>query len=371
MPSPPLLSTLRLNRALLARQLLLRRRRISPLDAVEHLVGIQSQSPRAAYVGLWTRVAGFRPEALERLMLERSVVRVALMRSTIHLVSARDCLALRELVQPAIGRASRHSAARRAAGIDDAALARTGRALLEAEPRTFKELGALLRERWPACDADALAMGVRETVPLVQIPPRGLWHHGGVPAHAAAEAWLRGVPPARISMADLVRRYLAAYGPASVLDAQTFTGLTGLREVFDGLRPGLRTFHDENGGELFDLPDAPRPTGRARTPVRFLPEFDNILLSHARRERILPEGTMSLLSLGNGLKPAFLVDGFVAGTWKLRTARRSTRLEVKPFAPLPAAARRQLEDEGRRLLAFAARGAESTRFVLTPGTSRP
>ena len=358
MPSQPVLSTLRLNRALLARQLLLRRRRISALEAVEHLVGIQSQSPRAAYVGLWTRVFGFRPEALERLMLERSVVRVALMRSTIHLVSARDCLALRELVQPAIGRSSRHSAARRAAGVDDAELARAGRALLEAAPRTFRELGTLLKDRWPACDADALAMGARETLPLVQIPPRGLWHRGGVPSHAAAETWLSGIDARQISMADLVRRYLAAYGPASVLDAQTFTGLTGLREVFDGLRPELRTFHDEDGGEVFDVPGAPRPTGRGRAPARFLPEFDNILLSHARRERILPGGTTSLLSLGNGLKPAFLVDGFVAGTWKLRTARRSTTLEVKPFAPLPVAARRELEEEGRRLLAFAARGAE-------------
>jgi winged helix DNA-binding protein len=364
MPSPPVLSRLRLNRALLARQLLLRRRRISAFDAVEHLVGMQSQSPRAAYVGLWTRVVGFRPEALERLMVERSVVRVALMRSTIHLVSARDCLALRDLVQPAIARPSRHSAARRAAGVDDDELARAGRALLDAEPQTFRELGALLSERWPACAADALAMGVRETVPLVQIPPRGLWHRGGVPSHAAAETWLSGTDTRRISMADLVRRYLAAYGPASVLDAQTFTGLTGLRDVFDGLRPELRTFRDEAGGELFDLADAPRPMGRTHAPVRFLPEFDNILLSHARRERILPDGAMSLLSLGNGLKPAFLVDGFVAGTWRLRTARRSADLEVTPFEPLPAAARRELEDEGRRLLAFAARGAERTTITI-------
>ena len=364
MASSPVLSTLRLNRALLARQLLLRRRRITPLDAVEHLVGIQSQAPRAAYVGLWTRVAGFRPQALERLMLDRSVVRVALMRSTIHLVSAHDCLPLRDLVQPAISRPSRHAAARRAAGVEDDELAQRARALLDAEPRTLRELGELLRERWPACDADALAMGVRENVPLVQIPPRGLWDRGGVPSHAAAETWLGDSRARRISMADLVRRYLAAYGPASVQDAQTFTGLTGLRAVFEGLRPDLRTFRDEAGGELFDVANAPRPMGRTRAPVRFLPEFDNILLSHARRERILPAGTMSLLSLGNGLRPGFLVDGFVAGTWKLRAARRSTTLEVKPFARLPAATRRELEDEGRRLLAFAAGGAERTTFAV-------
>lgn len=364
MASSPVLSTVRQNRALLARQLLLRRRRISPLGAVEHLVGIQSQAPRAAYVGLWTRVAGFRPETLERLMLDRSVVRVALMRSTIHLVSARDCLPLRDLVRPAIARPSRHSAARRAAGVPDDDLARAGRALVDAEPRTFRELGSLLQERWPVCDADALAMGVRELVPLVQVPPRGLWHRGGAPAHAAAETWLSGVQPARISIAGLVRRYLAAYGPATVLDAQTYTGLTGLREVFERLRPDLRKFRDEEGGELFDLPDAPRPAARTRAPARFLPEFDNILLSHARRDRILPEGTMSLLALGNGLRPAFLVDGFVAGTWKLHATRRLTTLEVRPFEPLPVAARRELEDEGRRLLAFAVRGAERTAFSV-------
>ena len=365
MASSPVLSTVRLNRALLARQLLLRRRRISALDAVEHLVGIQSQAPRAAYVGLWTRVAGFRPETLERLMLDRSVVRVALMRSTIHLVSARDCLPLRDLVQAAIARPSRHSAARRAAGVADADLERAGRALVDAEPRTFRDLGALLQERWPACDADALAMGVRELVPLVQIPPRGLWHRGGVPTLATAETWLDGVRHAEMPMALLVRRYLAAYGPATVLDAQTFTGLTGLGEVFERLRPELRIFRDEAGSELFDLPDAPRPTGRTRAPARFLPEFDNILLSHARRDRILPEGTMSMLSLGNGLRPAFLVNGFVAGTWKLHATRRSTTLEAKPFEHLSVGARRELEDEGARLLAFAARGAEQTTFVLT------
>ena len=204
-------------------------------------------------------------------------------------------------------------------------------------------------------------------MPLVQVPPRGLWHRGGVPTVAAAETWLKGVAQDQLSMAGLVRRYLAAYGPATVLDAQAFTGLTGLRDVFEQLRPELAMFRDESGGELFDLPDAPRPTARTRPPVRFLPEFDNILLSHARRERILPEGTMSLLALGNGLRPAFLVDGFVAGTWRLRTTGRSTTLEVAPFERLSASARRELEDEGRRLLAFAARGSETAfSFAITP-----
>jgi hypothetical protein len=358
------LSPRRLNRALLARQLLLRRRRVAPLAAVEHLVGIQAQTPRAAYTGLWTRLAGFRPEALEQLMLDREVVRVALMRSTIHLVSARDCLPLRALVQPAISRASRHSAARRAAGVSDDELERAGRRLVEQEPRTFRELGTLLGKRWPDCDPDALAMGVRELVPLVQVPPRGLWSRGGVPAHAAAESWLAGVRSAPLSREGLVRRYLAAYGPASVRDAQTFAGITGLRDAFEELRPELTTFRDEAGLELFDIPDAPRPAARTRAPVRFLPEFDNILLSHAKRDRILPDGTVSLLSLGNGLKPAFLVDGFVAGTWRLTTSGRTATLDVSPFEPLSLARRQEIEAEAGRFLAFAARGAKRTELAL-------
>ena len=360
----PVLSQRRLNRILLARQLLLARRRMPVPAVVEHLVGMQSQSPRSAYIGLWARVSGFRPEALERLMLSRDAVRIVVMRSTIHLVTARECLALRELVQTAVARTSRHTNLRRHAGVNEAELAEAGRELVAAEPRTFAELGELLHARWPACDSTALAMGVRELVPLVQVPPRGLWTRGGEARHADAVAWLDGKPREQITLEGLLLRYLAAYGPASIPDAQAFTGLTGLRDVVERLRPQLRTFQDDVGRELFDLPDAPLPTARTRAPVRFLPEFDNVLLSHADRRRILPAGTLSLLSLGNGLKPALLVDGFVAGSWRLRRIRRSVTLEVRPFDPLGPRAREQVEGEGRQLLAFAAPKAERTAIAI-------
>jgi hypothetical protein len=332
---------------------------VSPLAAIEHLVGLQSQSPRAGYVGLWARLSGFRAEQLEQLMLDRRAVRIALMRSTVHLVSARDCLPLRSLVQPAIARTSRHTNLRRTAGVADAPLAAAGRQLLADQPRTFHELGDLLHERWPDCPAEALAMGVRELVPLVQVPPRGLWRTGGAVRVANAEAWL---PPSaaagRLAIGELVRRYLAAYGPASVRDVQAFTGLTGLRRVLEELRPQLLTFRDESACELFDIPGAPLPAARRTAPVRFLPEFDNVLLSHADRSRILPEGTMSLLSLGNGLRPAFLVDGFVAGSWRLVRRGSSAVLEVRPFEPPAAPLRRELAAEAKRLLAFSAADAE-------------
>ena len=365
MPDPDVLPPRRLNRILLARQLLLARRRIPAPEAIEHLVGIQSQTPRSAYVGLWTRVAGFRPEALERLMLSREAVRIVLMRSTIHLVTARDCLPFRELVQPAVARPSRHTTLRREAGVDEAQLAEAGRGLVEAQPLTFAELGERLQERWPACDPTALAMGVRELVPLVQVPPRALWTGGGEARHADARVWLDGHAQRPATLETLVLRYLAAYGPASILDAQTFTGLTGLRDVFGRIRPQLRTFLDDTGRELFDIPDAPLPTARTRAPARFLPEFDNVLLSHADRRRILPDGTLSMLSLGNGLTPALLVDGFVAGSWKLVRARRSATLQVRPFDTLPPRARVEVEEEGRRLLAFAAPAAERASIEIT------
>jgi hypothetical protein len=323
---------------------------------VEHLVGLQSQSPRAAYVGLWTRLSGFRAERLEELMLERRAVRIALMRSTVHLVSARDCLPLRRLTQPAIARTSRHTKHRRDAGVDDGELAAAGRELMADHRRTFSELGELLHERWPGCPADALAMGVRELVPLVQVPPRGLWQQGGAVRVADAADWLPAAATrsGRLAIDGLVRRYLAAYGPASVRDVQTFTGLTGLRAVLEELRPTLRTFRDESGTELFDVPGSPLPTARAAAPVRFLPEFDNVLLSHADRSRILPEGTMSMLSLGNGLRPAYLVDGFVAGSWRLVRGGRSAVIELRPFERPSADVRRELAAEAERLLTFAA-----------------
>jgi hypothetical protein len=299
-------------------------------------------------------------------MLSREAVRIVLMRSTIHLVTGRDCLPFRALVDPAVARTSRHTNLRREAGVDEAQLAEAGRELVVAEPRTFAELGELLQERWPACDPFALAMGVRELVPLVQVPPRGLWTSGGEARHVDARLWLDGRPQQPATLETLVLRYLAAYGPASIMDAQTFTGLTGLRDVFAGLRPQLRTFTDDTGRELFDLPDAPLPTARTRAPVRFLPEFDNILLSHADRRRILPDGTLSMLSLGNGLTPALLVDGFVAGSWKLLRARRAVTLQVRPFDSLPANARRDVEDEGRRLLAFTSPAAERASVAITP-----
>jgi hypothetical protein len=355
-----------LNRALLARQMLLRRETLPAHEALERLVGLQAQSPLPPYTGLWTRLDRFDPGELARLLAERGAVRIALMRSTIHLVTAADALRLRPVVQPVITRAVQGGYGRLLAGLDEAALAAAGRALVEERPRTFAELGLLLAERWPDRGPAALANAVRALVPLVQVPPRGLWGASGPAAHTSVEAWLGRPLDDGPSVDDLLLRYLAAFGPATVADAQAWSGLTRLAAVAERLRPRLRAFRDERGRELLDLPDAPRPGPDAPAPPRFLPEWDNALLSFADRTRIVAEAHRARLFSTNGVIPGtVLVDGFVRATWRIGRARGVATLRVEPFARLARRDRAAVAEEGERLLAFAAgeASAHEVRFA--------
>jgi hypothetical protein len=355
-----------LNRATLERQLLLRRRKLSAVEAIEHLVGMQAQAPAPPYVGLWTRLEDFHPDDLKRLILERCAVRIALMRNTVHLVSARDCLAMRPLMQPVFDRTLYSTRANRAnlEGVDIEALVAAGRALLEERPRTAKELGKLLQEQWPEHDPASLARAIRHLVPLVQVPPRGLWGKSGPAAHTTAEAWLgRPLDPAP-SLEETILRYLGAFGPATVKDVQTWSGLTRLGEVIERVRPRLRIFRDERGKELFDVPDAPMPDPDTQAPPRFLPEFDNLILSHADRTRVIAEEYRKAIASKNGMVPAsVLVDGFVRGTWKTERSRGKATLEVKPFEPLAKEDRDALAEEGERLIRFTGAGSYEIRFA--------
>lgn len=354
-PPEAILSRGALNRALLARQLLLDRAALSPTDAIEHLVGLQAQAPKTPYVGLWTRLAAFRPDALSDLIATRQAVRIATMRATVHLVTARDCLTLRPVVQPVLDRGLQGNG-RDLAGVDLAALVAAGRALVEEQPRTLAELRTLLGARWPAHDAASLAHAIHCLLPLIQVPPRGLWGASGQANCTTAEAWLGQPLAADTAPDDMLLRYLAAFGPASIQDMQKWSGLPALRAAVERLRPRLRTFRDERGRELFDLPDAPLPDPATSAPPRFLPEYDNALLSHADRTRIISEDhrKASLTSV-NGIVPGtILLDGFVGGTWKLAQSRTAATLRIETFAPLSPPDRDTLAEEAERRLAFAA-----------------
>jgi hypothetical protein len=354
-----------LNRALLERQLLLRRDDRSVPEALEHLVGLQAQSPQAPYVGLWSRLEGFTPERLSDLIADRKAVRAVLMRATIHLVTADDAAALWPLLLPVLERdvyPNQTYGRHRLEGLDMPSVLAAGRRLVEERPRTAAELRPLLAEEFPDRDPAALAYAVRQLLPMVHVPPRGLWRGSGQPRLTTVAAWLgRGVDE-QPSLDRMVLRYLAAFGPATVTDVQTWSGLTRLREVVERLP--LATFRDEAGRTLYDLPDAPRPDPDTPAPPRFLPEYDNLLVSHADRARVIAgDGYLQrVFNVGS-----LLVDGFLCGKWKLTRQRKAASLVVELFERLSDRDSEALRREAQALLDFVADDAESREARFTGG----
>ena len=358
------LSRRELNRATLARQLLLERSTLKAADVAELLMGLQAQGPLPPYVGLWSRIDGFDPHELGRLLLDRDAVRMTLMRGTVHLATVRDAALLRPLVQPVVERVLYGTFRRRLAGVDVERLVARARELLEDEPLTARELGRKLVAEGIGDDAEAVGSAARIHAALVQVTPRGVWGRSGQAKYATFESWTGRELERRPSIDDVVLRYLAAFGPASVLDAQSWSGLTRLAEVFERLRPRLLTFRDEDRRELFDVPEAPRPDAETLAPVRFLGEFDNVLLGHADRRRSIPEDFPWQAMLAEGrFVSNVLVDGMLRATWRLeRDGKRSATLIVRPHRKLSARERADVLAEGGRLIDFAA-GDEAARDV--------
>ncbi len=357
-----------LNRATLARQLLLARADLEVKEALERVVGLQAQLPGPPHIGLWTRLRDFKREALAQSYAAHTVVRAPLWRGTLHLVSAADYAQFRAVVAPMLHRTFASMDANRLKGIDPHALAAEARPFLENEPRTQDEVRDFLGARHPKLDVRMVGHAVRFHLPLVQVPEPGAgsWDFPAMPRFALAERWLGRALGTAHDPHQLIRRYLAAFGPASARDFQTWSGFAA-REAFEELRPKLRVFADETGRELFDLPDAPLPGGETPAPVRFLPEYDNLLLAHTDRSRVIAEAFRPKVFLpGLRVAATVLLDGFVRGTWKVARAKLLATLTISPLAPLTRKDRDAILAEAEPLVRFLEPEADKISIAIAP-----
>lgn len=340
--------------------MLLSREKSTALDAVKRLVGLQAQVARPPFVGLWTRLERFCRDDLIGLLRQRRIVRATALRGTLHLMATDDYVSLRGVLQPMLTRGMQGVLRDRAKALDLRALEAAARAFFGGTPATFDALRAHLKKKHPKGDERAMAYAIRMHLPLVQVPTGAPWGFPAASHFALADDWLGK----RISTDDapahaLVRRYLAAFGPATPVDMQVWSGLPGLREVFDALRPSLITFRDARRRELFDVPDAPRPPEDLPAPVRFLPDFDNVLLSHGDRTRVIADEHRPKVMLKNlQVRATFLVDGVVSGTWRTERKKKTATLVIEPFGALARKTVAALESEGDALLRFVEEDAE-------------
>ncbi|HEX5511456.1 MAG TPA: winged helix DNA-binding domain-containing protein [Actinomycetales bacterium] len=364
-----------LNRATLSRQLLLQRSDLSVPEVVEHLVGLQAQTPHSWYVGLWARLEEFDPHVVSARLEARELVRLALMRSTIHLVTAADAVTLRRHVEPVLERVvSSGPVVRGLAGLHVEEVLEAARHVLVDRPMTLGEIGRHLAERFPAADPTALAHVVRAGEALVQVTPRGTWRRSGKAAHTTIGAWLGHDAVAATPVHDIDRfvlRYLKAFGPATVRDAQNWSGLTRLGEVFDRLSDQLvvltDTDPDAEGRQLYDLPDAPRPDADTPAPARLLYDYDNLLRSHEDRSRVVTDVFRKRAWAPNGIPPQpLLLDGATAGSWALTSGAPRAVLTIETFEPLDSGQEEDVTTEALALLDLLAADAEERdiRFVL-------
>lgn len=361
--APHILSNMQLNRALMARQYLLDHVDLGITEIIERLVGLQAQVPAASYVSLWSRLRNFEPEELSGLLEGHRAVRAVLMRSTLHLVSARDFGAIWPLTRTVVERQLKSSEfARDLVGIQQDTIAAVADKVLKESPSTQVALARALASHWPDRRSISLAYAIRSHLPLVQIPPRGLWGKSGQATWARAQDWLGHSIPRKGSIKSLFTRYLAAFGPATVSDFQSWSGLSGVRDQIERLRPQLRIFRDEHGRELFDSPENELPDSQCSVPVRFLPEYDNVLLAHADRSRVIPAEFRKRISIG---QPTLLIDGFVRGTWKRSGSGSLARLEISLFNKVPREISVEIRKEATRLARFIGGGAIKDKIEIT------
>ena len=343
-----------LNRATLARQMLLERETLPVPAAIERLVGLQAQVPLPPSIGLWTRSHDFKREDLTKLIDDRAVVRATFIRATLHVLTAADYLRLRATVQRALVQASETIVKQRGYDkLDIPDLLDVARRYIGEKPRTFAEISKEFSELHPNVDIGAIRYSIRTQLPLIQVPDSSQWRYPSAPKFTLAEDWLGKPIPTEENLRALVFRYLAAFGPASVTDIQTWSGITGLKDEIEALKPELVTYRNEQRTEMLDIPDVPLPDPDMPAPVRFLPEFDNLLLSHAKRTRVIADAHRKKVYLpGLRVAATFLVDGFVAGVWKIEKKKGVAALVIEPFERLTKNNRDALAEEGEQLVRF-------------------
>jgi hypothetical protein len=318
---------------------------------------MQAQEPKPPYAGLWTRLDGFTRDDLHSALGAGEVVRATLMRATLHLLPATDYPLFRAALQPALEGAMR-SVGRRDAGMDLDAVLAAARELLAGGPHDFNAIRDHLHERFPDVNHRVMGYAVRTHLPLAMVASDDRW---GFPRNSQFELAEMDAEP---RPEELVRRYLAAFGPASAADFQTWSGLKGAKQLLAGIAGELERFSDEGGRELFDLPDAPRPGADVEAPPRLVPEFDNLVLAHADRTRVLAdEHKGGVVTKNLRVRATFLVDGFVAGTWSVERKRRVAALTLAPFERLPKRTVKALADEAEALLRFMEDDAETFEVV--------
>jgi hypothetical protein len=362
------LSLRELNRTTLQRQFLLERADLSVLEAVERLVALQAQLARPPYVGLWTRLTAFTPDDLAEEIELKRIIKATFLRGTLHLLSTDDYLRFRTSLQPVLTSALAAIVKQREADVDVPMLVDAVREFMLEKPRSFAEITTLLTGLVPGGDPGAMRYAVRTHLPMVQVPIQKRWSYPGNPQFTLADGWLGAAPATSEHLPDLVKRYLAAFGPATVKDMETWSYLTDLQPVFEKLRSELVVYRTEqrSRSELFDLPDLPISPADTLAPVRFLPEFDNLLLAHQDRARVVPNAYRSKVYLpGLRVAATVLIDGFVAGTWTTERVKQTARILISPFEPPSKHTRAPLTQEAEQLIRFVEPDARSfeVRFV--------
>jgi hypothetical protein len=346
------LTTRQLNRATLARQMLLERQEMGIVEATEHLLGLQAQVTEGPYQGLWSRLTGFRHEDMTRLIVDRTLSRATTMRGTLHLHGADDLIGIRELVEPFLKQVWQSNFRKRFGDNDPKKVLRAAIKLIDEEPMTTGALGKLLKQKFPTAEPLSMTALLQSRETLIQIPPTRIWGSGHAPVLTRIENWLPPPYARPISRETLVRRYLRAYGPASIKDMQAWSRLTRLSKEFEALSATLVTFTGEDGRTLYDLPDAPRPDADTPAPVRFLPLYDNVYLGYDNRRRMLSAETAHMINMFQAFKPAVLVDGVISGGWTISVKEGAAVLEVECYRKMGKCDLHEIEQEGLAFLEF-------------------